>query len=125
MLSRPHAMLIGRRLVMSTVAYAAGRIRLGAYLNGRPLGSCHSRSPARRTFTCRLTLPARVSLSARIAIVASLVVHGRKFAAHRAPAVIPQMRMRPIGGSGARAAAASLGFWCSPSALRGVLVPGG
>src|SRR5205823_2711295 len=101
LLSRPRGMLIGRSLVMSTRPLAAGRLRLSAFLKGVRIGTCAAKTPARRSFTCRVTLPPRVSLTARISIIATLVVHGHKYQRTRPAAPVPQMRMRPLAG-GAR-----------------------
>ena len=60
-LSRPRVTLIGRELIMTTQVTEAGRVRLSAYLGRRKLGSCVARTPADRTFTCRLKLGKRVS----------------------------------------------------------------
>ena len=114
--ARPRAMLIGRKLIMSTRATVGGRVRLSAYLGRTRLGACVALTPANRTFTCRLTLGPRVSLRARIGVRASLRANGRIFTSSLAAERIPQMKMKPMGLD---AHAASLGgaAWCSPSTL--------
>ena len=117
----PRAMLLGRVLVMSTEPSAAGLVRLSAYLQGRALGGCSSEIPARRTFTCRITLRRGISLRAPIGLRASLRSGGLLVSAQRPARRVPEMRMRPVG-AGARTASAAGILWCSPSTLTGVLV---
>jgi hypothetical protein len=113
--SRPQAMLIGRKLTMSTRATVAGRVRLSAYLGRRRLGTCAAPTPANRTFTCRLTLGPRVSPRAPIRVLASLREHGLIFTSSLSAKRIPEMKMMPAG-LGAQAASLA-GSWCSPSTL--------
>jgi hypothetical protein len=113
-------MLFGRVLVMSTIASAPGRVSLDAYLGGRRLGGCASKTPGGRIFTCRVRLGRRVSLRAHIKIVASLRVGN--FVVHsllQAQRIQP-MRMGSPASNGRAASAASM-FWCSPSTLTAVL----
>ncbi len=117
----PRAMLVGRMLVMSTEASAAGRVRLAAYLRGRALGGCSSAIPAGRTFTCRITLRRGISLRAPISLRASLRSGGVLVQAQRAARRVPEMKMKPIGALSRTASAAGV-LWCSPSTLTGVLV---
>jgi hypothetical protein len=114
--SRPQVMLIGRKLVMSTRATIAGRVRLSAYLDGRRLGTCAAPTPANRIFTCRLTLGSRVSLRAPIRVLASLREHGLIFTSSSSAKRIPEMKMMPAG-LGAQVASLAGRSWCSPSTL--------
>ena len=114
-------MLVGRMLVMSTQPSAAGRVVLSAYLHGRSLGGCSSEIPARRTFTCRITLRRGISLRSPISLRASLRSGGLLVHAQRPAQRIPEMRMRPVGAS-ARSASRAGALWCSPSVLTGELV---
>ena len=130
---RPQAMLIGRRLVMTTKATKAGRIRLSAYLGHRLLGTCVARTLPGRTFTCRLTLGQDIPLDSRLGILASLRIGSRVLSSWRLPAPVAQMKMK-VNTPNVRAAstAASTGrpaltsmagmvswqAWCSPGAAR-------
>jgi hypothetical protein len=113
--SHPRVMLIGRKLIMTTFVAAAGRIRLSAYLGRRRLGTCMSRTPADRTFTCRLTLGAGVSLRSRISVLASLRIGRRIIQSLRPAAQIAQMSMAGASGLRHGGYASSARFWCSPS----------
>ncbi len=97
-LARPRVTLIGRELVMTTRVTEAGRVRLSAYLGRRELGSCVARTPADRTFTCRLKLGKGVSTDARIGVLASLRAGGALSQQSRPAARVPAMKM--AGGSG-------------------------
>jgi hypothetical protein len=121
-LSAPHAMLLGRMLVMSTLPSVAGRVSLTAYAGRTRLGGCASYTPAERDFTCRITL-GRTSLRARISLRATLRTGAIVISAARSAQRIPEMRMRPVGPH-ARAASGASVFWCSPSTLTGVLTGG-
>jgi hypothetical protein len=55
-LTAPRTVLIDGKLIMTTMLQAAGRARLSAYLGRRRLGSCVVKTPANRSFTCRLKL---------------------------------------------------------------------
>jgi Lysyl oxidase/Bacterial Ig domain len=122
--SAPRVMLFGRSLVMSTVPGLAGRVGLSAYFAGRRLGACSTLTPAKRTFTCVVKLKRGLSLHAPIKVIASLHAGSQLWNVTRLPQPVPQMKMRPIG-AGARASAASAGYyWCSPSTLAPVLVGG-
>jgi hypothetical protein len=114
--SRPRAMLFGRKLLMSTITTVAGRIRLSAYLGHKRLGTCVASTPAERSFTCDVTLSSKISLRARISVLASLRVNTLIFRSSLAAERIPQMKMKPAG-LGAHAASAGGQFWCSPSTL--------
>jgi hypothetical protein len=110
-------MLVGRELIMSTYVAKAGHIRLSAYLGRRRLGTCTSRTPAKRTFTCQVMLGSKVSLDAQISVWASLRIGRRILQSLRPAAQIAQMKMasasalvHSVGGSSGR-------FWCSPSLL--------
>jgi hypothetical protein len=122
-LSRPVAMLIGRRLIMTTRVGEAGHVSLRAYIGHRPLGGCMANMPGNRVFTCRLTLGRRVHLSSRISIWATLQVGRTTLRSLRPAARVPEMKMN---GSGRRAAGTAVSrsstslsswpaFWCSPS----------
>ena len=97
-LSRPRVTLIGRELIMTTKVAEAGRVRLSAYLGRRELGGCVARTPADRTFTCRLKLGKRVPLDARISVLASLRVGGALLQQSRPAARVQEMKM--TGGFG-------------------------
>jgi hypothetical protein len=118
-LSQPRAMLIGRRLFMTTYARRAGRVRLSAYIGRHDIGFCDSPTTAARTFTCELKLKPR-QLDARVKIVASLRVAGGQLLAIALPARrVPRMTMAPAGKIhiAGRAASYASVYWCSPSAL--------
>jgi hypothetical protein len=91
--SRPEAMLIGRTLVMTTEATAAGRVALSAYLGKRRLGGCVTQSPANRSFTCQLTLGGRVSPHTPVSALASLRIGGRVLRSLRRAAPVQKMKM--------------------------------
>ena len=117
-LSHPRAMLFGRRLVITTTPYAAGRLKVEALVGKRVLGSCGAVTPARRQFTCHIKLPSKFSLKAHISIVASLKEADNKTSTIRLSArVIPQMKMVMASSIGGAAALRITGFWCSPSML--------
>jgi len=118
--SRPRAMLMGRRLIMTTSATVGGRVRLSAFLHGHRLGTCVAETPAGRPFTCRLNLRPGVALSSRIRIVASLRAGHALVESVLAAGRIPRMKMTPAR-AGARAASAGM-FWCSPATLQPSLV---
>jgi hypothetical protein len=113
---RPQVVLLGRRLVMSTLATVAGRVRLSAYLGRHRLGTCVTVTPPDRSFTCRLTLATRFSIHAPIKVLASLR-HGTLLVRSVRPAA-PVKQMKMAGHVlNAIAASASWQFWCEPSAL--------
>jgi Bacterial Ig domain/Lysyl oxidase len=115
---RPEAILVGRRLVMTTKVTRAGKVRLTAYLGRHRLGTCAVQTPAGRSFTCRLTLEKGIRLNARISILASLRVGSTLFNSLRPAAPVPRMNMKGTSGLGARAAGVSSPqFWCSLSML--------
>lgn len=115
---RPEAILVGRKLVMTTKVTRAGKARLTAYLGRHRLGTCTVETPAGRSFSCRLTLEKGVRLNARISVLASLRVGSTLFSSLRPAAPVPRMNMKGTSGLGARAAGASSPqFWCSLSAL--------
>jgi hypothetical protein len=68
---------VGRRLILTTTPRRPGVVRLTAYARGRSLGSCSTRTPGGRRFTCRLRIARAVRTSAPIRVVASLRVNGR------------------------------------------------
>jgi hypothetical protein len=121
--SRPRAMLFGRKLVMTTIATVGGRVRLSAYIHGHRIGTCVAATPAERAFTCRLTLDSKISLRARISVLASLRVGSLIFRSSLAAERIPQMKMKPAG-LGAHASSVGGQFWCSPSTLLPTLSSG-
>jgi Big-like domain-containing protein/lysyl oxidase len=82
-LGPPQAARIGRRLILTVVSSRAGTVRLTAYAGKRRLGTCVTRTPAKRPFTCRLRLPRGVKATAKIRVVASLRVKGRVVAVSR------------------------------------------
>jgi Lysyl oxidase/Bacterial Ig domain len=96
-IDRPQAMLIGRKLIMTTRASKTGRIRLSAYLGHRLLGTCAARTPAGRSFTCQVTLGRRIRLNARITVVASLRIGGKVVQSLRPRAPVPEMKMEMNG----------------------------
>ncbi|MFI5005321.1 MAG: lysyl oxidase family protein [Solirubrobacterales bacterium] len=97
--SRPEAMLVGHTLVMTARASAAGRVGLGAYLDGRALGGCAIQTPAGRSFTCRLALAKRISLNAPISASASWNVGDRTLRSLRPAAPVARMKMDGIFGA--------------------------
>ena len=94
---RPQAMLIGRKLIMTTRASKTGRIRLSAYLGHRLLGTCAARTLAGRSFTCQVTLGKRIRLDARIAVLASLRIGHKVMQSLRPAAPVPEMKMKMNG----------------------------
>ena len=121
-LSTPRAMLLGSRLFISAVPQQAGRIRLSVYLGTRRLGTCAAVTPGRRTFTCAIRLKSRAFWSVPLRIVASLRDGAYVWSATRPPKQVPEMKMRPIGTSGAASAARVGGYWCAPSTLAPTLL---
>jgi hypothetical protein len=113
--ARPRAMLIGRELIMTTYVTEPGHIRLSAYLGDRKLGSCASETPAKRTFTCRVTLGLEVSLHARIGVWASLRIGRRILQNLLPPAAVTQMKMAHSSALGESEEGISGLSWCSPS----------
>jgi hypothetical protein len=114
-LARPDAVLIGRKVILTMLPPAAGRIRLTAYLGAQRLGSCAADTPAGRRFTCRLTLTGKISTRARIGVRASLRIGTKILNSYRPPSPIPPVRVH-ISGPGAFAAG-SAGRWqflCGP-----------
>jgi hypothetical protein len=79
-LTRPQAIRVGHMLILTTVPARSGVVRLSAYRRGRPLGTCASRTPGGRRFTCRVRL--RRSYKA-VTVVASLRVGGRVVAVRK------------------------------------------
>jgi hypothetical protein len=120
--SRPEAMLIGRKLIMTTRASKAGHIRLSAYLGHRLLGTCAAKTLAGRSFTCRLTLGKHIRLSSRIAVVASLRIGSTVLSSLRPAAPVPEMKMKSAGKPlthvlGYKGKLSSLQFLCSHSIM--------
>jgi hypothetical protein len=91
--SPPQAMVIEHDLIMTTRATAAGRVRLSAYLGRRRLGTCATKTPAGRSFTCRLKLPVHVALNGRISMLVSMRI-GTRILNLRRPAPVPEMKMQ-------------------------------
>jgi hypothetical protein len=91
----PRATRVGDELVMTTYASQAGRVRLSAFVGTHRLISCLSRTPAYRTFTCRLKLARWVTARTKIAVIASLRAGGHVYSEERPPAAVATMRMRP------------------------------
>jgi Lysyl oxidase/Bacterial Ig domain len=113
-ISRPRVMLIGRKLIMTTYVNKAGHARLSAYLGSRKLGTCATTTPAKRTFTCRLTLGSGVSAQAHISVWASLRIGSRIVQNLRPAAEVAQMKMAHSSGL-ADDEGISGASWCSPS----------
>ena len=114
--ARPTVALIGRRLVMSTLATVSGRVRLSAYLGHRRLGTCVTVTPPERNFTCRLTLASTVSLRAPIRVRASVRAGSLLLSSVRPAAPVKQLKMAGHVLHSI-AASASWEFWCEPAAL--------
>jgi hypothetical protein len=89
-------MLVGRTLVMTTGATAAGRVRVSAYLGTRRLGSCVIQSPADRSFTCRVKLASWISRNAPVSALASLRVGGHVLLSPRRAAPAGAMKMNGL-----------------------------
>jgi hypothetical protein len=121
-LTRPQVTLIGRELIMTTRVSEAGRVRLSAYLGRRELGSCAVRTPADRTFTCRLKLGKGISTDARIGVLASLRVGGALLQQLRPAARVQAMKM--TGGAGVASVAGLLRVRVRWHELSGQLVCG-
>jgi hypothetical protein len=114
----PQVILVGRRLLMTTRVSLAGRVRLSAYLGRHRLGTCVARTPANRSFTCRVTLDKKIRLNARIGVLASLRVGRTVFMSVRRAAPVPRMKMKGSTGLGMHTAdLASTQFWCGPSMM--------
>ncbi|HEV3095030.1 MAG TPA: lysyl oxidase family protein [Solirubrobacteraceae bacterium] len=112
-LSRPGALFIGHKLVMTTTADRAGRVGLSAYIGHHLLGHCGASTLADRSFSCRITLTPKL-VSARISILATLKFGRTLLRSLRPAARIPQMNMTPARvphGLGRRLAS-SLWYWC-------------
>jgi len=89
-LTAPQVVRIGRQLILSTTPRRSGVVRLMVYAAGRLLGSCSTRTPANRRFTCRLWIERPFKVTVRISVVASLRVNGRVVAVKtRWPARVP------------------------------------
>ncbi len=89
-LTKLKAVRVGRGLILTAIPMRSGVVRLRAYSGGVPLGSCSTRTPAGRRFTCRLRIRRGVKAGARIGVVASLRVNGRVVAVKRLrPASLP------------------------------------
>jgi hypothetical protein len=114
-ISRPGAVLIGHELILTTKVSQAGQVGLSAYVGHHLLGRCSTKTPANRSFTCRLRLGGKL-LSARIGVTATLRIGHTTLRSMRPAARIPQMKMaaRPRPSSLARVAS-SLWYWCSAS----------
>jgi hypothetical protein len=77
-LTRPQAVRIGRRLILTVRPLQAGVVRLTAYAGKRRLGSCRALTPAGRQLTCRLRIRRPLKpKTVRIRVVASLRINGR------------------------------------------------
>jgi hypothetical protein len=123
-LSRPHAMWMGRYLVMTTTPTVAGTVRLTAYNGKHAVGSCTALSPAGRRLTCRLKPRASVSRRTRLSILASLRAGAKVYEIRLPAARIPEMKMNPAGKRAHGASAAGSTYWCSPSTLVPTLTGG-
>jgi hypothetical protein len=109
---------------MTTTVSAPGRLSLSARLHGRLLGGCVVKTPAERSFTCRVRL-ARGLRHAAIEIQASLRSASQVLRQTRRPAAIAPMKMplaTPLGGSGLTASSSA--FVCGPALRRGGGPPG-
>lgn len=119
--SRPQAILIGHKLVMTTRVSGAGRVRLTAYLAHRVLGGCVVQTPGEQSFTCRLTLGRRVRLNARIGVLASLRVGGKILRSLRPAAPVAEMTMSASAGERLGSVhgreSVSWRFLCSPPTM--------
>ena len=73
-------------MILTVVPTRAGVVRLRAFAGGELIGSCSTRTPAGRRFTCRLWLPQPLKVTARVGVVASLRVKGRVVAVSQARA---------------------------------------
>lgn len=98
-LSKPTAMLIGRKLYVTATAELAGRLRLTAIAHGRRLGSCVARVRRRQAFTCTITLPRGVSAKAGVGLWATLRVGDRLIQTVRRPARVPSAMKAMVAAS--------------------------
>jgi hypothetical protein len=73
----------GRSILVSTASARAGILQIRAFAGSKPLGACLTRTPARRSLTCRLAL--RPSVGVRgVRVVVRLLVGGSAVATRRA-----------------------------------------
>ena len=110
-LSKPTAMLIGRKLYMTATAERAGRLRLTAIVRGRRVGSCLAQVKRRQAFTCTTTLPKSVSTKAPIGVWATLRVGNRLIQTVRHPARVPSA-MKAMAAASWRGIQAAWRYLC-------------
>jgi hypothetical protein len=113
----PQAMLVAGKLIMTTRVATAGQLRISAYTAKGLLGSCVARTPADRSFTCRLGLRG-VSPFDSISMIASLRAGGKTVMSARAAAPVAPMRMAGAAGVSLLGNGPGSPAWqyvCSPS----------
>ena len=110
-LSKPTAMLIGRKLYLTATAGQPGRLRLTAILRGHRLGSCVTQVRRHQAFTCATTLPRGVSAKARIGVWATLKVGHRSIQTVRRPATVPS-EMKAMAAASWRGIQAAWRYLC-------------
>ena len=110
-LSKPTAMLIGRKLYMTATAEQAGRLRLTATLHGRKLGSCAAQVRRRQSFTCAIALPRGVSTRSPIGVWATLRLGGRLIQTSRKPARVSN-EMKAMAAASWRGIQAAWRYLC-------------
>jgi hypothetical protein len=118
-LATPQALLVGRKLVLSTRTARAGVVTLTAFIGKRRLGGCSARTPANRGFTCRLELAGLPAYSS-IGVRATLRSAAGKLSSVRLPAPVAAMSMpSTLGVSLLLHNGASIAqFICSAAAAR-------
>jgi hypothetical protein len=118
-LATPQALLVGRKLVLSTRTARAGVVTLTAFIGKRRLGGCSARTPGNRGFTCRLELAGLPAYSS-IGVRATLRSAAGKLSSVRLPAPVAAMSMpSTLGVSLLLHNGASIAqFICSAAAAR-------
>ena len=91
-LAAPQALIVGPRLILSTMPGRAGVVALSAQIGSRTLGSCSARTTARLGFTCRLSLRG-VPANSLIGVRATLHTASGTLTNARAPAPLAAMSM--------------------------------
>ncbi len=98
-LSKPTAMLIGRKLYMTAIAREAGRLRLTAVLRGLRIGSCVTSVKRSQSLTCTMILPKGIPAKAPIGVWATLRVGDRIVQTVLRPARVPSAMKAMVAAS--------------------------